>query len=297
MKTKDIFNFRRFGRYFVSDLRSGASNYGLSLLALALLTPAATYALITGFGLLFGNGWNGPDMGGRAFIFAIAMFCLIVTMPVKCYGRITEKQYGSFWLTLPASRLEKVLSMVLITCVIAPLAGAALYFGLDALICLLDRTCGGSLAVGLIRLIQGMGDLNGALADAQFNLGTMDITVENGTEEMFRQLSSPWLYIDELFCMTLPFLLGAIFFKRSKTVKTFLAIAVFSTAISALATPLMISCFSNVFSGMTEETEIAETLLNSGLIKNLALIDIVSDTVMNLALLAGIWFRVKTLKH
>ena len=51
------------------------------------------------------------------------------------------------------------------------------------------------------------------------------------------------------------------------------------------------------FIGIVEETEIVNTLLNSGLIKNLALIDIVSDTVMNLALLAGIWFRVKTLKH
>ena len=38
-------------------------------------------------------------------------------------------------------------------------------------------------------------------------------------------------------------------------------------------------------------------LFNNKLFKNLVLIDTVTDTVTNLALLAGVWFRIKTLKH
>ena len=44
----NIFNFRRFGKYFTSDIRTCTANYGLSLLTMAVLTPIATYALISG---------------------------------------------------------------------------------------------------------------------------------------------------------------------------------------------------------------------------------------------------------
>ena len=297
MKSNDIFNIRRFGRYFATDFRSGAANYGLSLLTLTLLTPVALYVLSYVFSFITGNGLNGPGMGLRAAVFGISMFCLVITMPVKCYGRLTEKQYGSFWLTLPASRLEKVVSMLILTCITAPLLGVASYLCLDALICALDSTCGGSLAYGLSQLLRGMGDLNGALADLEFNLPDAGITIEDGTERMFRQLSSPWLYIDEIFCITLPFLLGAICFRNGKTVKTFIAIAVFSTAVSIITTPIVLGYIGNIFNDGMSDIEAAEMFLNSGLIRNLSVIDMISDTVMNLALITGIWFRIKTLKH
>jgi hypothetical protein len=42
---------------------------------------------------------------------------------------------------------------------------------------------------------------------------------------------------------------------------------------------------------------IIQQMFNNGFFKNFALIDIISDTLMNLAMMAGIWFRIKTLKH
>jgi hypothetical protein len=101
----DIFNFRRFGKYFATDIKTCWSNYGLSLLTISLITPIVLYVVLTAFNLIMTSTWDGPDMGFRFFTICVAMFCIVVTMPVKCYGRITEKQYGSFWLTLPASRL------------------------------------------------------------------------------------------------------------------------------------------------------------------------------------------------
>jgi hypothetical protein len=297
MKANDIFDFKRFGKYFVSDLGSCAANYGLSLLTLAILTPVALYMITSAFSFILGNGWDGPDMGSRATIFGIGMFCLAVTMPVKCYGKITEKQYGTFWLTLPASRLEKVISMIVMTCIITPLLGIGLYLGTDALICGLDSSCGDSIAYGLAELVRGIGDLDGALADVKINLLNNGITIDESTEKVFQQLTSPWLYIDEGFCITLPFLLGAICFRKGKTVKTFLAIAVISTAISIISTPIMMGYVDGFLSESMTDIENANALLNSGLIKNLAAIDMISDTILNLALVAGIWFRVKTLKH
>ena len=291
----DIFNFRRFGKYFATDIRTCRANYGLSLLTISLIVPTVLYVVLTAFNLLLTSAWEGPDLGIRVFAFCVAMFCIIVTMPVKCYGRITEKQYGSFWLTLPASRLEKFISMFLMTCIIVPVTGIAIYLGMDALICAFDHTCGNSLVTGGLELIRKMGNLQ----ELTMNLANEKITIEDAAlaQEIVNQINSPLLYIDEIFGITLPFLLGAVFFKNGKTVKTLLVLFAFSTAFSIAITPIMESWASDVMTGLNDGTAVIRTLFDNGLFKNLALIDTISDTVFNLALMAGIWFRIKTLKH
>ena len=291
----DIFNLRRFGKYFGTDIRTCWANYGLSLLTLSILSPVFFYILSTGFNLLLKSTWDGPDMGMRFFVFCIAVACMVITMPVKCYGKITEKQYGSFWLTLPASRLEKFISMFLMTCIIVPFTGIAIYLGIDALICAFDHTCGNNLITGAIGLIRNMGDIK----ELTMNLVDENITIEDSAliQDIFHQINSPLLYIDEIFGITLPFLLGAVFFKNGKTVKTILALFAFSTAFSIAITPMMESWASEVMAGMNDGTTVIRRLFDNGLFKNLVLIDTITDTVFNLALLAGIWFRIKTLKH
>ena len=291
----DIFNFNRFGKYFASDIRTCRSNFGLSLLTIALLFPVATYFITTVFNFVINSVWDGPDMGLRVFVFVVALLCMIITMPVKCYGRITEKQYGSSWLMLPASRLEKFVSMFLLTCIIVPVAGIVLYLGMDALICALDHTCGKNLIAGGMELIRGMGDLQ----SLTMNFVDENVTIEDAAvvQEILKQVSSPWLYVDEIFAMTLPFLLGAVFFKSGKTVKTFLALFAISTAISIAATPLMTNWAMNIFNNMNDDPMAVMELFRNGFFKNLVLIDIISDTVTNLALMAGVWVRIKTLKH
>ena len=291
----DIFNLRRFGKYFGTDIRTCWANYGLSLLTLSILSPVFFYILSTGFNMLLKSTWDGPDMGMRFFVFCIAVACMVITMPVKCYGKITEKQYGSFWLTLPASRLEKFISMFLMTCIIVPFTGIAIYLGIDALICAFDHTCGNNLITGAIGLIRNMGDIK----ELTMNLVDENITIEDSAliQDIFHQINSPLLYIDEIFGITLPFLLGAVFFKNGKTVKTILVLFAFSTAFSIAITPMMESWASEVMAGMNDGTTVIRRLFDNGLFKNLVLIDTITDTVFNLALLAGIWFRIKTLKH
>lgn len=291
----DNFNFRRFGKYFGTDIRTCWSNYGLSLLTISILSPVFFYVLITTFHLILNSSWDGPDMGLRFFVFCIALACLVITMPVKCYGKITEKQYGTFWLTLPASRLEKFISMFLMTCIIFPIAGIATYLAVDALICTFDHTCGNNLIAGGMELIRNMGDIK----ELTMNLVDESVTIEDAAliQEIVSQMNSPLLYIDEIFGITLPFLLGAIFFKNGKTVKTILVLFALSTVFSISITPIMENWASEVMTGLNDGTAVIRKLFDNGLFRNLALIDTISDTVLNLALMTGIWFRIKTLKH
>ena len=291
----DIFNFRRFGKYFATDFRTCWANYGLSLLTISLLSPLVLYVIIVTINQIMHNTWDGPDIGLRVFAFAVAMICMVVTMPVKCYGKITEKQYGSFWLTLPASRLEKFISMILMTCIIVPVSGALLYLGLDALICAFDHTCGQNLFAGGTELLQRMGEAK----DVTLNLIDESITIEDATlaQEIVRQMNNPWMYIDEIFCFTLPFLLGAVFFRNGKTVKTFIALFAISTVPGMICSPIMTNWVMEMFNNLNEDPDAILQMFNNKLFKNLVLIDTVTDTVTNLALMVGIWFRIKTLKH
>jgi len=291
----DIFNFRRFGKYFTTDFRTCWANYGLSLLTNSLLSPLVLYVIIATINQIMHNTWDGPDIGLRVFAFAVAMICMVFTMPVKCYGKITEKQYGSFWLTLPASRLEKFISMILMTCIIVPVSGALLYLGLDALICAFDHTCGQNLFAGGTELLQRMGEAK----DVTLNLIDESITIEDATlvQELVRQMNNPWMYIDEIFCFTLPFLLGAVFFRNGKTVKTFIALFAISTVTGMICSPIMTNWVMEMFNNLNEDPDAILQMFNNKLFKNLVLIDTVTDTVTNLALMAGIWFRIKTLKH
>mgnify|MGYP003290850448 FL=1 len=291
----DIFNFRRFGKYFATDFRTCWANYGLSLLTISLLSPLVLYVIIVTINQIMHNTWDGPDIGLRVFAFAVAMICMVVTMPVKCYGKITEKQYGSFWLTLPASRLEKFISMILMTCIIVPVSGALLYLGLDALICAFDHTCGQNLFAGGTELLQRMGEAK----DVTLNLIDESITIEDATlaQELVRQMNNPWMYIDEIFCFTLPFLLGAVFFRNGKTVKTFIALFAISTVTGMICSPIMTNWVMEMFNNLNEDPDAILQMFNNKLFKNLVLIDTITDTVTNLALMAGIWFRIKTLKH
>ena len=299
MKTNDIFNFRRFGRYFTSDFRTLIANYGLSLLTISILTPIATYVLISGFKYLMGGSWEGPEVPVRTTIFIMMMVCLIVTMPVKCYGRLTEKQYGSFWLTLPASRLEKFLSMFIMTCIIAPVTGFAIFLGIDAILCAIDPACGeGLMATAVNYFGNAQKFINEIGGELTLNFGSEKIPVEDQalTLDILREINNPWLYIDDFFGMSLPFLLGAIYFKKGKTVKTFLALAVIGTAASTIMVPATKEWAIRLAESNDAES-IIYNMFNAGFFRHFALIDTISDTLVNLALMAGIWFRIKTLKH
>ena len=298
MKAHEIFNFRRFGRYFASDAKTCTANYGLSLATTALLPPVLIYVLTVGFSLLLQGSWNGPGIGLRFGIFMVSLIIILIGMPVNCYGKITEKQYGTFWLNLPASRLEKFLSMFIMTCIIAPILGMVSYIAVDTLICALDPSCGHSLLYGAMALkknaIEFINELYTVNVDLKVQVGPMSYPLKDFPEGI-RQMVSPWYYIDDFFGTILPFLFGSVFFKRHKIVKTILLLVAISMVTSIGMSPF-IADLTEMFEGMDGEAAI-ELFYDGGLFKKMMALDTISDTVMNIGFLTAIWFRLKTLKH
>ena len=289
MKAKDIFNLRRFGKYFASDIRTCTTNYGISLLAISLLSLTTTYIISIALNLLTDKEWQGPGIEIRVIVFIAAIMLIMITMPAKCYGKVTDKQYGSLWLMLPASRLEKFISMVIMAVTVFPLAGSILYLGLDTLICAIDTTCGN----GIIK----------AAATMEWNLISDEITAELLAEgisaqsiEALSQFTNPLMYIGEFSGMILPFLLGAIFFRKGKIVMTFISIFAFSMVISMIVPPIIIIACKDIIMQVGETGDV-NLLLESMVIRHLALLNFITNAICNIAMLACIYFRIKTLKH
>lgn len=285
----NIFNLRRFGKYFVADLRGCVANYGLTMVLISFM-GLITY-LLYGFIILALDGaWESADDGLRSFAFLLCMCILIVNMPVKCYGMITDRKEGPSWLMIPVSTFEKCLSMILITAVAVPSVTMGTYLLADMIICKADPACGTSL-IAMVR------DLFSLLGNLKIS-SEMDLSGYPAVSNFVEQLSSPWLYIDDFLMVSLTFLLGAIFFKSGKTSKTILSIIVVSMAISIVAAPVLTNMSTSFTADLHREgPEHLNQLFSTGLFRHAALIDTINDTLVNLALLAGIFFRVKTLKH
>ena len=259
---KEIMDFNRFGKYFVSDLKSCAVNYGYSLILICLM-GLIIYIGTVSMGLLFNGTWGGPAEAFRSNVFWMSMFVMAVTMPVKCYGGLTEKKTGSQWLMIPASKFEKFLSMVLITAIVIPAVALGVTLGLDALLCAVDQTCGGSI-------ISSMKTANAIHDDSAQT-------------------------INSIISLALSFLLGSIFFKSSKTVKTFLVLF-------AIGTVTMTVLFTILFNGvnvteLVENESLANEIVGNGPFGGNDFVPALCCIVSYVLLLTGIFFRIKTLKH
>ena len=94
-----------------------------------------------------------------------------------------------------------------------------------------------------------------------------------------------------MYALRCCFFASGIFFKSGKTVKTFIAIFAFSTAVSIITTPFVTKWAADIMNGD------AMRMFDNVIFRNLVLIDTISDAIVNIALMIGIWFRIKTLKH
>lgn len=285
-----IFNLRRFGRYYVTDLRRCMANYGLSALVTALIGIIA-YVFTGLISTVLGTGWTSLPLFGRIVIFCIALVVLIINMPAKCYGFITDKQAGSNWILIPASTTEKFISMLLNVLIVIPVTFVIAYFALDSLIVLIDPNLDTSLMGAMVKAIQSV---NGFIAEISSELSPEDLQIFNQLGDNINLLSS----VDDTMSIILSFLFGAVFFKTNKAVKTILAWIVASMALSMILTPVLISFgmdFLNQADALTSQADILywiEDNMNAAM-----LLDNIFDLALLLALGAATFFRIKTIKH
>lgn len=221
----NTFDFNRFGKYYVSDLKNTFNNTWLTVL-LTSLSGLIAYVFSGLMNLFISGHWGSYPLTGRTITFVLLLYVLVVIVPSKAYGFFTDKRKGSFYTLIPASPLEKFLSMFINTAILVPLAYFVIALTGDALLCLVDPSCGQMLITA------------GAEAASEFNEFCGDIA-DAGQISIFSTGELVCGVILNLISMATIFLLGALYFKKNKIGKTILVLIVIQMAFSLVLTPIM----------------------------------------------------------
>ena len=259
----NVFDLKRFGNYFLYDLRRARVNYGLSLLILGLM-PAIVFLFYVLASLIFNRTVTGMDHAVQFMSFFIATVAVIMSAGARIYGNLTDRRAGSDWLLIPVSRFEKWLSMVLIVCVVIPVILFVLIFSSDALMAtLLPNTYGESLVSQLNVAVKGIMD------EESITVNLPAILWLNWCESI------------------LVFTVGAVCFKKSKVAKTLLCIIAFSFLISSLL--ILFTGDTHITIDFHNGPDDTERMFNWFLN--------ICYTVIIGGLLGGLYYRIRTLKH
>ena len=266
----NTFSLDRFTKYLVFDLKNLWSRFGLGILVTGLF-PVIYYLIIGIISSLTMHGWETVPVAGRALMFVIPMTAMCILYGYKTYGHLTERMAGSQWLLLPASRLEKFVSMMLITIVIVPFCFVAIYLLSDGLLNLVDPNYGGAL----------------------INFNVNSYFPEEFANIVYIPAGGLWIIWASMIETIMVFLLGALVFKKGKVGKTVLALIILGMVFSWISVGSGVYVFNNDIELMSE--------MGIDFVKNL---EFRLNLMMwlSLALEGGgcalaIWFRLKTLKH
>lgn len=281
----DVFDIKRFGKYFIYDLNNARGNFAVSALTIGLL-PLILMVFNIIFGLLFSGEVPMIPIPVKVTIMLVAFLICVLSAPVKLYGSLTERRYGSDWLMLPASSFEKFLSMAIMLCIVLPVVVFGLFSICDLL---LSWILPGTYGESVTKVIgNGFGDLD-AYVDAAMSDSDSLLVVTPASVSL-----AGWLG----WCTAvLPFGLGAICFKKGKSAKTILVIIGIDVILSTLMVLFLKGGYDNgyelgqrlhrFFGDMTAE----KLEFWSNFIVNFITFVIVGG------LLTGLFFRIKTLKH
>ncbi len=276
----NTFSPNRFVKFFVFDIKNAFAKFGLTAVVLALV-PVITLIIYQMFALLITGTLDlGGDGMNIATVFAAYVACAILALvaPVKIYGNLTDRRFGSEYILTPASTFEKWLSMMLVCMVVLPLVSALSFLLVDTLMALVMPSVYGQSIISLLN------DLNSLVAE--------DISIEMadhfGVGTLLGYMLSGWvLYI-------LIFTIGALVFKKSKIAKTILAIFVVSMVLSNL---MMIVW--NIFDpGLQNFIYNLENDVDPlGTFASLMDISTISIIVQFIVYMGIIYYRLRTIKH
>ena len=262
---KEIFDVRRFGKYFRFDLSNAYSNYGFSTWMLGCL-PLVVFAADLMVSLIF---------RGRVSTFPAEVYSALpyVVMIIVCWGAgakiwggVTDRRKGTEWITVPASPMEKTLSLLLVSCVVLPL------------VVLLLLTLSNWILSFLLKDFTAVIPFSSAFALAELpegNLVNMPLIL--------------WLNWCENILF---FTLGALCFKRGKVGKSFLCLMGLGFLLSIL---MMLFFHTTQFSGdwlehLLESFDAQKVQLWMNVVLNLIYLVFLGG------LIALIWARIKTIK-
>lgn len=259
----NAFNFSRFGRYLSYDIKKAFSSSGISIMILGLMP-----VIVTVFEYLvhiLGVGESPVTISGHLLFPVMAVYNIVI--PARCYGEITDRKAGSNWLMVPASKLEKFVSMLVVMIIVLPALLVLLFLGSDA----------------LLSLIPGYG------SPMSLQLGdTVKMVFGDNGMEWTKSLLFPTIFEENVISI-LFFLLGAVLFKRRKIGCTILSYVLVSIALG-----LVIMLAANIFVGKLSFTgeEILSTLSRPLIISIYHVLNIIAAVLIGFF----IWRRIKTIQ-
>lgn len=275
----NTFSFSRFGRFFLFDLKRWASSYGPAFLTTCLM-PVILYFIVGAFSLVFDAHWAAPEIISRAIVLGFTAAILFITYPASVYGFITDKQAGSDYLMIPASTLEKFLSMMLNVLVVVPVVFFLVYAGADALLCAIDGRCGLSLIASSREAIDFLVDFG----------DTFDDEMSPASISLF------WIYLN-FGISILYFLLCAICFKKHKIFYPILILIGLNMAFSLLAGVVFRSLFidERLIVEFIEKVMAGDNL--GSLITWFNALSATVNIIVILLFAGAAYYRLKTIKH
>lgn len=278
------FDINRFWLFLKREIVRAYNDLGLTTLILGL-APAILFCVIQAFALIIsGEMVSFTYTGILAFSFALLLGSIVI--PIKLYGPLTDKRFGSEWLMIPASRAEKYTAMMLITCVIAPLCLIAVTFVTDGLLSLIFHNQYGQV----IATKFNFKDMMEFMRDMVYSMGGSYADFE-GMEEIKFHMSTAGVLILNWIEYAVFFLLGAVVFDKSKFGKTLLCIMALSMVMSMCSTAIISFCnIDGLIDAISNENP--QQLINYIMASVYALY-----AVIFIVPAYFIWRRVKTLKH
>lgn len=271
----EIFNFKRFGTYFLYDLKQMWRKHSKAAIMIGC-SIAFLYVLWVLFSLLFTQHWASPGIEFRVAMLLFA-FMVLEFYQTRTYGELTEKKAGSAWLMIPASKTEKFVSMILMTLVVIPLLFFAVFFCIDGLLSLVDPTYGKALIGGFLETYQKM--LEGIMS------------VNNESPVVLSSVALFFIGLASFVNSFLYFLLCGVCFKKNKIILGLAILFGASTLLSiitGLTVPFMVNHLTPIDINEEQVARLTAGILNG------------SEVVAWLFAIGfgwGIWRRIKTIQH
>lgn len=280
------FDTKRLGLFLKREIVRAYSDMGLTILILGL-APAILFGVIQTFALIIaGEMVSFTYTGILAFTMALSLGSIVV--PIKLYGPLTDKRFGSEWLMIPASRQEKFTAMMLITCVIAPLSIVAITFVTDGLLSLVFHNQYGQLIATKVNFKDMLDFMRGLACSIS---GCEDAVDMSELEGIRLHLSMAGTYILNWLEYTMFFLLGAVIFDKSKFGKTLLCLMGLSMVLSMASTALFSFCNLDGLIDALYDANLQQ-LINYMMV---AIYTLYAAVILVPAYF--IWRRIKNLKH
>ncbi|MBQ0160897.1 MAG: hypothetical protein MJZ99_05965 [Bacteroidales bacterium] len=222
----NTFDWNRFGKILRKDITDIRHRFGVTMLIMALLPMAVwiIWGLINNVEYICGVS---PFVRWGVMLMVSVLAAMVA--PSSIYGNCNQKEGGVYFAMLPASKLEKFLSMLIVSILVCPL-----------------MTLCGSLVVDVILTLIPFGPYEEWIWNMVINLDMPKDQVDPELQYLLNPGLWILLYAMELLSWGATFIFTNTIFKRHKFWKTILWIWIISFALQIVFFIVFTMIFANI---------------------------------------------------